>query len=40
MFDDIRPDALLTSVTVNAAETETAPTFGWSMAAHAICADA
>jgi hypothetical protein len=40
VLDDVRPNALLTSVTVTALEDETGTTSTWFPVAHAICANA
>jgi hypothetical protein len=40
VIDDIRPNALLTSVTVTGLEDQTGTTFIWAPRAHAICANA
>ena len=39
LFDDIRPNAALTAVTVQAVEDETGQSGPWSVTAYAVCAD-
>jgi hypothetical protein len=39
LFDDIRPNAALTAVTVQALEDETGQSGPWSVTAYAVCAD-
>ena len=39
LLDDVRPNAALTTVTVNALEDETGTSASWSLIARAICAD-